>query len=90
MNVELERKFLKDIPEIRSVATLDNIEKIISIVETAKKVNDIPNIKKLKGHKTAYRIRTGVYRIGLYIEQSTARFVRILPRKDIYKYFPEK
>lgn len=38
-----------------------------------------------KGH---YRIRVGEYRIGVRIMGDMVTFVRVLERKDLYKYFP--
>ena len=51
-------------------------------------LKDIPNLKKLSGYKNVYRIRVGEYRIGLYVEEDTIVFARILPRKEIYRFFP--
>ena len=45
------------------------------------------NLKKLRRGKNFLRIRIGDYRIGLEIEGNTLIFVRILRRKEIYKYF---
>ncbi|MGA1264796.1 MAG: type II toxin-antitoxin system RelE family toxin, partial [Prochlorothrix sp.] len=53
-----------------------------------------PNLLKLKGYDTYYRIRVGDYRIGLEVlHQSDSGnleivFVRVLHRKEIYRYFP--
>jgi mRNA interferase RelE/StbE len=49
---------------------------------------EIPHLKKLQGFKSVYRIRIGDYRIGIFIDGNTVQFVRVLNRKDIYKYFP--
>ncbi len=35
-----------------------------------------------------YRIRVGDYRIGVEVVGDEILFVRILHRKDIYRYFP--
>jgi mRNA-degrading endonuclease RelE of RelBE toxin-antitoxin system len=42
----------------------------------------------LVGFTTAYRIRIGDYRIGIFFKEDTVIFARILHRKDIYKLFP--
>ena len=57
-------------------------------VKDAETLRDIPNLKKLKGHKSAYRIRIGDFRIGLYINGDTAIFADFDHRKDIYKRYP--
>jgi len=43
----------------------------------------------MKGNKTAFRIRIGRYRIGIYIVNETVEFTRVLSRDKIYKYFPD-
>ena len=61
---------------------------LIEKIESVQNLSQIPNTKKLKGHKSAYRIRLGDYRVGLFLEGSKVIFARILHRKDIYKLFP--
>ncbi|WP_202218315.1 type II toxin-antitoxin system RelE/ParE family toxin [Okeania sp. KiyG1] len=46
------------------------------------------NIKKLKGEEEYYRIRVGDYRLGIKVNDGIVFFVRILHRKEIYRYFP--
>jgi mRNA interferase RelE/StbE len=82
-------KFYKDIDNITSKKVLDDIIKCIEDVEKAQKPQDIPNIKKMKGDKNAFRIRIGNYRIGIYIIKGTVEFTRVLSRDRIYNYFPD-
>lgn len=89
MKVKFERRFQKDIQCIKIASVLNGLEKAIIAVKDAKTVKEIPNIKKLKGGKTAYRIRVGDYRIGVYIENDLVEFVCLLPRSIIYRYFPK-
>jgi mRNA interferase RelE/StbE len=51
-------------------------------------LNNIPNLKKPIGHKSAYRVRLGDYRVGFFYENHKIIFARIIHRKDIYKSFP--
>ncbi len=88
MQVKFRDKFNKDIQSITKKKVLNAIINVIENVENANKINDIHNIKKMKGHKCAYRIRIGYYRIGLFFENNSIEFSRILHRKDIYKRFP--
>ena len=64
------------------------MESIISEIEKAQQLNSLSNLKKMKGHKSAYRIRIGNYRLGFIYEDQKVIFIRLLNRKDIYKYFP--
>jgi mRNA interferase RelE/StbE len=49
---------------------------------------DIANLKQLKAEGRYYRIRTGDCRIGITIEDDLVTFVRVLHRKEIYRFFP--
>ncbi|PHX81999.1 MAG: plasmid stabilization protein, partial [Flavobacteriales bacterium] len=51
-------------------------------------LNNISHLKKLAGHKSAYRVRIGAYRVGFFYENNKAIFARVIHRKDIYKVFP--
>jgi mRNA interferase RelE/StbE len=88
MNVRIDKSFEKDSKKIKDKKLLEKIADTIEQVQACKGSEEIKNLKKLKGTQHYYRIRIGTYRIGLSIEENTVDFVRILPRKDIYKYFP--
>jgi len=81
-------RFSKDLDKITQVSIKKNVAEIILEIEAANNFSEIKNLKKLKGHSNAYRVRSGNYRIGLFIENGIVEFVRIVDRKDIYKVFP--
>lgn len=88
MHVEFLEKFSKDLDKISARQIKQSIEKLIVQIESASTISVIPHIKKLSGFKSAYRIRIGDYRIGVFIENNVVQFARIVHRKDIYKVFP--
>ena len=88
MKVAFRESFLRDVRAIKEKSVQRRIGEVIEHVEQISGPTDIPNLKKLKGHGTYYRIRIGEYRVGLKIEADSVIFVRVLNRKDIYKYFP--
>lgn len=88
MQVEFLSKFSKDLDRISQKSTRSNIVKLISLVEAARSLQDIPNLKKLTGFKSAYRVRIGDYRVGFFYEEQRVLFARVVHRKDIYKVFP--
>ncbi|WP_449420139.1 type II toxin-antitoxin system RelE family toxin [Phormidium nigroviride] len=67
---------------------LARIKTVIEEVENAENLVDFNNIKRLKADGNYYRIRVGDYRIGFTEDEDTITFVRVLHRKDIYRYFP--
>jgi len=46
------------------------------------------HFSKLEGYEHYYRIRVSDYRIGIKIEGDILVFMRVLHRKEIYRYFP--
>jgi mRNA interferase RelE/StbE len=88
VKVEFRESFAKDLKSIRDKSALRRTKSIIETVEKADSLTGFPNLKKLKGHSNYYRLRIGDYRIGIALQENTIVFVRILDRKDIYRYFP--
>ena len=88
MKIEFLSIFSRDLDSINQKTIKSSLIKLIGQIEKSEKLNDIPKIKKLVGHKSAYRIRIGDYRIGFFFEDQKIIFARIIHRKDIYKLFP--
>jgi len=88
MKVEFLAKFGKDLDKVTIPHIKQSVAYVITEIEKAKTLQDIHNVKKLKGTKFAYRIRIGDYRLGFYYEHNTVQLSRIVHRKDIYKVFP--
>ena len=88
MKVEFLKSFSKDLDIVSSKTIKNSLTKTIELIESANSLDQIPNIKKLKGHKSAFRVRIGDYRLGFFFESSTIILARFVHRKDIYKLFP--
>ena len=88
MKALFRASFAKDLRSIKSKDILSRIKEVVEQVEKAQSLQEITNIKKLKGGRNYYRIRVGEYRIGLIIENDEISFIRCLNRKEIYRYFP--
>jgi mRNA interferase RelE/StbE len=88
VKVDFRKSFEKDLGKIRDQDLLLQIKAVIESVENAESLLDVGNIKKLKADKSYYRIRVGEYRLGLTKEEGLITFVRVLHRREIYRYFP--
>ena len=80
--------FHRDIKKIKDKTIAQAVKDVISITEQCNSITEIPNLKKLKGHKTAYRIKINNYRLGLFIEDGVLFFAAFGHRKDIYRIYP--
>ncbi|OAQ19787.1 type II toxin-antitoxin system RelE family toxin [Thermosulfurimonas dismutans] len=88
MQVLYERSFLRDIKNIRDNIIKRELENLIFEIKKANSILDIRGIRKLKGHKNYYRLKIKNYRVGVKLEGNKIIFIRVLPRRDIYRYFP--
>lgn len=88
MKVRFLSGFEKDLGLTRDKKLAQIILECIQLFENAERLSDIPNIKKMKGHSTAYRYRKSRYRIGFYFENGIATFAAFAPRDTIYTRFP--
>jgi mRNA interferase RelE/StbE len=88
IEVEFLSKFSKDLDYINQKSVKTNVVKLVALMESVNSLDNIPNLKKLVGFKSAYRVRIGDYRIGFFYENNKVLFARIAHRKDIYKVFP--
>jgi len=88
MNYQYTPSFLRDVKKT-TLEIQAGLNAVIESVKSAQNLNDIPKVKKLKGHKTAYRIKVNTYRLCFfYGDDKTLLLARFLPRKDVYRYFP--
>ena len=88
MQVEFRKTFRQDLKTLKDRKILNRVQQIVEEVEAANNLLDIRNIKIIQGYDGFYRIRVGGYRVGLFVEEGIIAFVRILHRKEIYRYFP--
>lgn len=88
MNVRFKKQFAKDLDKLSEAGIRTEIAAVIKAVEAVAHLGELANVKKLRGYKTAYRIRIGEYRLGLVVEGQEVVFVRVAHRRDIYRLFP--
>jgi len=88
MKLDFTKSFYKDLDNILLTKVKGDIEEAIIDVEKSEKLSEIKSCKKLKGHKLYYRIKIGDFRIGFSFENQIVMFLRVLPRKEIYRLFP--
>lgn len=93
MKVNFRKSFEKDLRQLQNLTLLQRAKTVIESVERAESLDalidqGITDFKKLKGNDGYFRVRIGDYRIGLFMEGNTLWFVRILHRREFYRYFP--
>ena len=88
MLVKYSNPVIKDVRKIKNKKLIGQIEIIILDLKNNIDLSEVKNVKKMKGHPFAYRIKIGNYRLGFYYEDNVIILSRFLKREDIYKVFP--
>ena len=88
MQVQFLSKFNRDLDRIHLKSVKKTIVFIIDEIKSAESIQGIRGIKKLSGFRSAYRIRCGDYRIGIFVDGNKVEFARVLNRKEVYRFFP--
>jgi len=88
LKVLYQKRFLKDLSHIPT-KTRNQIEHFVfEEIFDFHSINDSAKIERMKGYPNFYKMRFGVYRVGLKKENDFIIFIRALHRKEIYRYFP--
>ena len=88
MKVTFRRSFEKDLKKVREQNLLHRVRAIIERIEAAETIQEIPNFERLSGASSFGRVRIGDYRLGLAIQGEEIDIVRLLHRREIYRFFP--
>jgi mRNA interferase RelE/StbE len=88
VKVEFLPRFEKELALTRDKILAKIVMDCIDIFEKVSKINEVPNIKQLKGHPSAFRYRKGKYRVGFYVENESIIFAAFDTRDKIYRRFP--
>ncbi|MGB3203452.1 MAG: type II toxin-antitoxin system mRNA interferase toxin, RelE/StbE family [Crinalium sp.] len=89
MEVEYRQAFLKDLKQLKSSTSYQRIyELAFTTLETINSLEEIPDIKAMRGYAGRYRIRIGDYRIGIEVKEDVIEVMRVLHRREFYRYFP--
>ena len=89
MKLIFEKRFEKDLKKIQDKRILERVKSTIEKISLTDSLLELgENVKRMRSNPNFWRIKIGDYRIGLEKEKDKIILVRILHRKDIYKYFP--
>ena len=89
MKVLYDKSFSKSLDKIKDHKTKQALLKFIENLKIANNLQEIKQLKKIKGFKSYYRYRLGDYRIGFELtKENNILLIIVTKRNDIYKKFP--
>ncbi len=91
MKFRIEKSLDRDISKINDKNLLQKLRTFVFTVEKVNSLTEIPQVKKLRGYDSFYRIKIGDYRLGIELTpENEIICIRFLHRKEIYRYFPKR
>jgi mRNA interferase RelE/StbE len=89
MKVQYRQLFIKDLKKLRKTEIYDRVyEFAFVILPEAENLLNFSNIKAMVGYPAYYRLRLGDYRVGFILKGDELELLRVLHRKEFYRYFP--
>lgn len=89
MEVQYRQVFLKDLKQLKSSTSYQRIYDLaFTTLEEINTLEEIPDIKAMRGYTGRYRIRIGDYRVGIEVNGDVIEVMRVLHRREFYRYFP--
>lgn len=89
MEVKYRQAFLKDLKNLKGTSSYQRIFEVsFTALPSAQNLQELSNVKAMQGYLNRYLIRVGDYRIGIEISENTVECIRVLHRKEFYRYFP--
>jgi mRNA interferase RelE/StbE len=89
MKIQFDESFLKSLKKLNNKKVKEKLNELIINFENLENLSEMPNIKKMQGYETYYRVRVGDYRIGFeLLSDKSILLILVAHRRDIYRYFP--
>ena len=89
MKVKYRQLFLKDLKKLKKQPVYQRVFNLaFKILPNIKDLTELSNVKAMKGYSNRYRIRIGDYRVGIEVSSEHLEMMRVLHRRELYRYFP--
>ena len=88
MEIEYAPSFERDLRRARNSELRARTERLIESIRAAPSLTTVPGLARVTGPGRHYRFRLGDYRLGVALDGDTVVLIRLLHRREIYRYFP--
>ena len=88
MKLQFTDSFEKDIRKYKDQSLLRRIDSVMDLIEQSNNLDNILNIKAMRGSPEFYRIRIGNFRLGFHFANGIVRILAFGKREDFYRSFP--
>ena len=89
MKVQYRQSFLRDLKKLKRRPVYDRIfEFAFTTLPEVDRLRDVTGVEAMRGYPNRYRVRIGNYRVGIEVHGNNVEVMRVLHRREFYRYFP--
>lgn len=89
MEVRYRESFLRDLKKLKKHPVYEKIFRLaFEVLPECSSVRDLSGVRAMVGHPGRYRIRVGSHRVGFELHEQIVELVRVLDRREFYRFFP--
>lgn len=89
MEIQYRKSFLRDLKKLKGQPIYDKIfELAFTTLPKVDRLSNVTGVKAIKSYPNRYRIRIGNYRVGIEVHGDNVEVMRVLHRREFYRYFP--
>lgn len=89
MEIQYRQSFLKDLKKLKKQLIYQRIYQLaFTTLPEISSLEELSDIVAIKGASNRYRIRIGNYRVGIAVNGNRIEMMRVLHRREFYRYFP--
>jgi len=89
VEVQYRQSFLRDLKKLKRQPVYDQVlELVFTTLPEVDRLSAVAGVEAMKGHRNRYRIRIGDYRVGIEVHGNRVEVMRVLHRREFYRYFP--
>jgi mRNA interferase RelE/StbE len=88
LEVRFQKKFLKDLANLPPNIRKEIEHFIFETLPQSKNLAAVYKFEKMTGYDNYFKARFGDYRIGVFVNKNSLELIRVLHRKEIYRFLP--
>lgn len=89
MVIQYRKSFLRDLKRLKGQPVYTRVfELTFTTLPSVTNLREVAGVKAMKGFPNRYRIRLGNYQVGLAVVDDHLEVMRVLHRREFYRYFP--
>jgi mRNA interferase RelE/StbE len=88
LQIIYQKKFLKDLAKLPAGKRKEIEKFVFELLPSATSLSSLNKFEQMTGYPSFFKARFGDYRIGASYNGKSLELIRVLHRREIYRFFP--